>query len=103
VRGVAQGQQKHWYENGRLASDGQYVDGYAEGLHTQWHENGQVYEEGTYQLGRRHGVFKRFDEDGVVERTQEWAQGDLVMEKRGGVDIVEAVRAIDNVSEPIGN
>ena len=81
MKGLAQGKERHWYENGQLSSEGDYVDGYAEGRHLSWYENGKLAQDGIYKKGRRDGAFKEYEEDGSLWRIQTWVQGDLVEER----------------------
>ena len=53
-----------YHKNGKLASEGNYVDGVEDGHWRDFHENGQLAAEGEYDRGHEVGVWKYWTPDG---------------------------------------
>lgn len=56
-----------YYPNGRIASEGNYLDGKENGVWKDFHENSQIAAEGTYTNGEKIGVWKYWDSNGKLE------------------------------------
>ncbi|MDD4603700.1 MAG: hypothetical protein PHF97_07825 [Bacteroidales bacterium] len=54
----------YWYENGKLWSQGTFVNGKSDGKRTAYFENGKVRYEGNYKEDMRVGKWRFFDENG---------------------------------------
>jgi antitoxin component YwqK of YwqJK toxin-antitoxin module len=67
-----------YHENGRVSSEGKYVDGLEEGMWRDYHKNGQLAAEGTYVHGKEHGYWRFWDEDGNEEEPTEYEHGEEV-------------------------
>ncbi len=55
-----------YYRNGRLASEGNYVDGVEHGLWRDFHENGQLAAQGIYENGKEVGEWHFWNADGTI-------------------------------------
>ena len=101
-KGKMNGQQKTYYENGKLKSIVYYTNDRVEGivsydkngkiLHKSMFENGsgdwkiywsngKVLEEGKYTSGRKDGVWKKYREDGNLDSILKYENGRLLSEK----------------------
>ncbi len=56
-----------YHENGKLVSEGQYVDGKEDGLWRDFHANGQLAAEGRYRAGKEVGVWRFWSSAGIEE------------------------------------
>src|SRR5690349_10194473 len=63
---IRHGQFQAFYENGQIASEGQYDQGKESGLWRNFHENGQVAVEGSYQEGKKVGEWRYWDASGAT-------------------------------------
>src|SRR5262249_54685499 len=63
-------------EDGKVASEGQYVDGLEQGTWRDFHENGQLASEGCYVNGKEHGYWRFWAPDGTEERPVEYVDGE---------------------------
>lgn len=54
------------HHNGRVSSEGVYINGSKEGMWQFWWDNGQLRSEGMYRNGLKHGVWKRWRKTGLV-------------------------------------
>ncbi|MCK9423582.1 MAG: hypothetical protein M0Q38_13400 [Bacteroidales bacterium] len=54
----------YWYENGKLWSQGNFINGKAEGKRTAFFDNGKVRYEGFYKEDVRVGKWRFYDENG---------------------------------------
>ncbi len=58
---------KDYWDNGKLASEGVYINGKANGLMKWYHNNGFIAGEGPMENGKRNGWWKVYDiEDGKL-------------------------------------
>lgn len=57
---------KHYYDNGQLKFEGNFLDDYPDGKHVFYWENGKIMEERTYVMGKAEGTWKKYDENGVL-------------------------------------
>jgi antitoxin component YwqK of YwqJK toxin-antitoxin module len=71
---------RHWYENGQLEQEGNYVNGKEEGLLRGWHENGQLEVEKNYINGKLEGLLRGWHENGQLE-----AEVNYINNKREGL------------------
>ncbi len=58
----------HWvsyYDDGKLWSEGGFVNGESHGKRTVYHPNGKKYYEGSFDMGKRSGVWVFYDENGI--------------------------------------
>lgn len=55
---------QEWFDNGRLAAQGQYEDGFEEGSWTLWYANGHEWMQGAYHRGKKQGPWKIYYESG---------------------------------------
>ena len=63
--GKLHGSFKKWYESGKRASEGQFLDGFEVG-ELPWYENGFRSEKGGFNMGKEHGVWMYYSEIGRV-------------------------------------
>jgi antitoxin component YwqK of YwqJK toxin-antitoxin module len=63
---IRQGRFQAFYENGQIASEGQFDRNRESGLWRNFHENGQVAAEGHYQDGRKVGEWHYWDVAGAA-------------------------------------
>ena len=71
------GKQEEFYENGKLKSESNYLQGSKNGLQTQWYENGTVAVQSNFQKGERHGDETRYFPSGKVQLKSNYQQGKL--------------------------
>ena len=64
-----------YYENGQLASEGEYEDGLEDGLWRDYHENGQLAAEGQYKRGKENGKWRFWSPTGELERETVYCDG----------------------------
>lgn len=72
---IRQGAFKAFYQSGKLASEGNYVEGKEDGAWKNFHENGKLASAGTYVQGKEHGVWKYYGLGGKLEETVEYENG----------------------------
>ena len=65
TRWIRDGLFQEFHPNGKLASEGTYVDGHEDGLWRDYHDNGQIAAEGNYTQGVETGVWRYWDAEGV--------------------------------------
>lgn len=75
TRWVRHGPFVGYYENGKVKSEGQYVDGLEEGIWRDYYENGQLAAEGCYTKGKEQGYWQFWSLDGTEERPVEYVDG----------------------------
>jgi antitoxin component YwqK of YwqJK toxin-antitoxin module len=66
-RWIRHGLFRAYHQNGKLASEGNYVDGQEDGLWRDYHGNGLLAAEGHYQNGKEVGEWKTWNDKGQVE------------------------------------
>jgi len=59
-----------FYENGKLASEGEYDSGLETGIWKSFHGNGQLAALGEYREGKEVGSWQYWDESGQLENTE---------------------------------
>lgn len=64
--GLRQGTWRHYYIDGTLKFEGDYVQGIPNGRHRYYHENGKIKEEQYYRVGSREKSWWVFDTEGNV-------------------------------------
>ncbi|NDV97285.1 hypothetical protein D0T84_20615 [Dysgonomonas sp. 521] len=69
---IRDGYFEEYYENGNIASHGNYQDGLETGLWTDYHENGMKAAEGHYEKGKEAGIWNYWDEDGNIEASEDF-------------------------------
>lgn len=62
--GNKHGVYRRWYDDGRLAAEGEYAYDQKDGVWTEWHPNGAIREEGEYLDGKRSGTWVTWGADG---------------------------------------
>jgi antitoxin component YwqK of YwqJK toxin-antitoxin module len=66
TRWIRDGLFRAYYENGILASEGNYSDGLENGLWRDYHVNGQIAAEGSYISGVEAVDWRYWDHDGTI-------------------------------------
>lgn len=66
-RWVRHGLFRAYHENGKLASEGNYVDGVEQGDWIDYHENGAVAAKGAYDKGVEVGEWEFWNPDGTQQ------------------------------------
>ncbi len=56
---------KHFYPNGQLGFEGQFIDDNPNGKHIYYWEDGKIKDEENYIMGRKEGDWIRYNEDGT--------------------------------------
>lgn len=75
VAGMRQGIWKHFYPDGSLSFEGQFIEDNPNGTHNWYWPNGRKREEGQFVMGRRNGEWIKYDESGVVLLTITYVNG----------------------------
>jgi uncharacterized protein len=70
--GKRTGSWKCFYDDGKLQTEGGYVNGLKDGPWKLYHANGKVAGEGVYEKDHEKGKWKFYDEDGQVMLEQEY-------------------------------
>ena len=65
TRWVRHGLFRAFYENGSLASEGNYTHGVEHGVWRDYHENGQLAAEGNYENGVEAGEWRHWESTGA--------------------------------------
>jgi len=58
---------REYYQNGIIASEGNYKNGLEDGLWTDYHEDGKIAAKGNYLNGNEVGQWYFYDENGELE------------------------------------
>ena len=74
-RWVRHGPYQEFYEDGTVASAGQYEDGLAQGHWRDYHENGQLAADGYFVDGAEDGVWQFWTAKGKEEETVIYRDG----------------------------
>ena len=69
------GEQKYYYESGKLMSTGQYIDSKMDGAWNYFYESGEPQAIASYDKGMEQGTWKWFFEDGSTMRTGTYEKG----------------------------
>lgn len=72
---IRQGESIRYTENGKVASQMNYMNNKREGKCFIYHSNGLVWKEQVYQNGKLNGLCKRFDRYGKLSAEYEYKQG----------------------------
>jgi antitoxin component YwqK of YwqJK toxin-antitoxin module len=67
-----------YHENGRVSSEGEYIDSLEQGTWRDYHENGQLAAEGCYVDGKEHGYWRYWDASGREEASVEYDHGEEI-------------------------
>ena len=59
-----EGEERVYFQNGKLASIAKYKNGEKNGTHKEWNETGTLVFEGEYVGGKRHGKLNKYFDDG---------------------------------------
>ena len=77
--GEKQGLWRQYYvDNGKLAFEGEYLNGIENGYHRYYHPNGLPKRRGKYSLGVRDGLWEYLDERGNIRLTIKYVNGEEV-------------------------
>jgi len=71
----------YYYENGKVWSEGYFVNGKSEGLRITYFENGNKRYEGSYKNDLRTGIWKFYTEDGKPAEEIDYGKGTAVEEE----------------------
>mgnify|MGYP003675744099 FL=1 len=71
---------RHYYENGKLSSIGNYVNGQKDGYWKTYHPNGKMKSEGHFNAGLRSDWWKNYDSLGILE-----SEGSFYRDKKEGL------------------
>jgi uncharacterized protein len=63
--GARNGMWKHFFSNGQLSFEGQFIDDNPNGRHVYYYDTGIRKDEENYVMGRKEGNWTRFNEDGT--------------------------------------
>ncbi len=85
--GLRNGTWKTFYNNGKAAFEGRFIDDNPHGKYTSWYDNGRMREEGEYQMGLKKGEWKKFDDEGVLMLSISYQNG--VERKYDGISLDE--------------
>lgn len=64
---INEGAFEEYYQNGRLASKGFFLNGTKNGHWKEYYENGTLFAEGYYNSGKKHGIWKYYDSEGRLK------------------------------------
>ena len=67
----------HYYLNGRVAFQGEYIEGEPKGKHVYYHKNGLRKLVGKYAGGQKHGVWREYDDHGEIVETIQYRHGEI--------------------------
>jgi uncharacterized protein len=77
VNGNLQGLFKHYYFDGSVQAVQYFKNGLRDSLYQSFYFGGKLSSEGRYQLGDKTGAWKYYREDGALSRTEEFKAGKL--------------------------
>ena len=66
---------RRWHPNGKVSSEGIYVDGKKTGMWKMWDPRGYLIESAEYLRGEFHGERRFYDSTGVLMRVQKYFHG----------------------------
>lgn len=69
---IREGHFIEYYQNGNVASEGNYIDGLEDGYWKDYYENGKIAAEGYYSKGEETGKWCYYDEQGNLEDEEEY-------------------------------
>lgn len=72
TRWIREGHFTEYYQNGNVASEGDYIDGLEDGYWKDYYENGKIAAEGYYLKGEETGKWCYYDEQGNLEDEEEY-------------------------------
>jgi antitoxin component YwqK of YwqJK toxin-antitoxin module len=72
---VRHGRFTAFYEDGTLASEGNYNHGVESGPWRDYHENGALAAEGDYENGKENGLWQFWKSDGTLEKRVRFRNG----------------------------
>jgi antitoxin component YwqK of YwqJK toxin-antitoxin module len=82
VNDFKNGEEKTFFENGKLSGLCFYKDGKMDGKNTHWNEKEKVVFEGEYKDGLRHGKLLKYNDDGSIALEQNFLNDKLHGEKK---------------------
>ena len=68
----------YWYENGKKAREGNFLEGKREGMHAYWYANGNLRGTGHFKNDRYDGKWTMYNEDGSQAIEQIYKNGELI-------------------------
>lgn len=77
VRGMRNGMDYYYYENGSLEWKCNYTDNYPDGTYTGYYENGQLWRTGPVIMGRKEGIYSFYDAQGILRATKTYVRDTL--------------------------
>ena len=81
VDGIENGPFRYYHENGKLWREGNYKDGEEEGIRKEYYENGQLWTEENFKDGKEEGFFRDYHENGKVVWEGNFKNGKLINQK----------------------
>ncbi|MDR2870654.1 MAG: toxin-antitoxin system YwqK family antitoxin, partial [Deferribacteraceae bacterium] len=75
-QGLLNGRINKYYESGKLATEGTFLDGKRQGPQTDYYENGNLKSEIFLKDDQQHGLATFYYESGGVSSTQYWVAGE---------------------------
>lgn len=63
------------HANGRVRTQGNYVNGVSDGAYARYSEEGRLVERGAHKRGKMNGKWEHFDEDGALKDQTYWKDG----------------------------
>jgi antitoxin component YwqK of YwqJK toxin-antitoxin module len=69
------GKWTYFYENGKIWSEGFFVDDINDGKRTTYFENGQIRYQGSYKMGDRIGKWQFYNENGDLVKEMDYGEG----------------------------
>lgn len=88
----------NYFQNGQLASEGEFKFGEKFGLHKHYYENGQLKQSGEFTFGLRNGLFSFYRENGV-KYYQSICSGDSIIYKGLELEKVQDKYDIETIKQ----
>ena len=73
-----QGTWEQYYNNGKLATKGNYVNGERDGYWEYYDDNGKLFSKGNYVNGKRDGYWEYYKNNGKLSSKGNYKNGELI-------------------------
>ena len=89
------------YDNGKMASEGEFVNGFTEGVQRDWYRNGNLKELSEFKHGSGYGFSIEFHESGRVKYVGHYEYGARLDEKEWSEDgeLIRDYNVNDNAAD----